>query len=145
MIKETETMKIRNQILIGAGIAVLILASFYILFPFCLVGSPMESLYRIENNNINKHEVVVELFDSHNKTVLKKTHVLDPGEEVHYPKPLHWTLLPWFGGKYTIDVTLDGEIRKTREIKIHPWMMVWIDLYSPAYSEEPLTISAITV
>jgi len=143
MIKETETMKSRNQILIGAGIAVLILASFYILFPFLLVGSP-DPLYRIENDDINKHKVVVELFDSHNKTVFIKTHVLDPGEEVRYPKPLLWLLLPGFDGKYTIDITLDGEIRKTREIMIYPWMMVCIDLYDPLYSEEPLTISVIT-
>jgi len=143
MTKKTETMKIRNQILIGAGIAVLILVSFYILFPFWLVGSPLE-LYRIENDDINKHKVVVELFDSHNKTVLMKTHIVDPGEEVQYPKPL-WLLLPWSDGKYTINVTLDGEIRKTREIMMHPWKEVWIDLYSPVYSEEPLTISEITV
>jgi len=144
MIKETETMKTRNQILIGTGIAVLILASFYIFFPFWLVGPPPDPLYRIQNDDIYEHKVVVELFDSHNKTVLIKTHIVDPGEEVRYPKPL-WLLLPGSDGKYTIDITLDGEIRKTREIMMHPWMMVWIDLYDPIYSEEPLTISEITV
>ena len=139
MIKETETMKRIYKILIGAGIAVLILVSFYILFPFWLVGPPPDSLYSIENDDINKHTVLVKLFDSHNKTVFKKTHVLDPGEEVDYPKPL-WILLPWSDGKYTIAITLDGKIRKTCEIMLHPWMTVLIDLYA----EEPLTISEIT-
>ena len=96
-------------------------------------------LYYIENEDVNNHEVVVEIFDSHNKSILKETHKLSPKESVEYPKPF-LPKLTWPEEEYIFKITLDSEVTETYETEIYPWLMVAIHLYhkDPASGEVTL-------
>lgn len=120
-------MKTRNKILIGVGIVVLLVVGFYVIFPFYLVGPPLP-LYYIENEDVNNHEVVVEIFDSHNKSIFKETHKLSPKESVEYPKPF-LLKLTWPEEEYIFKISLDSEVTETYETEIYPWLMVAIHLH----------------
>jgi len=137
-------MKTRNKIFIGVGIVALLAVGFYVIFPFYLVGSPLP-LYYIENEDVNNHEVVIEIFDSHNKSILKETHKLSPKESVEYPK----LFLPKLTEEeYIFKITLDSEVTETYETEIYPWLMVAIHLYhkDPASGEvTPIDIWAAVV
>jgi len=73
-------VKTRNKILAGAGMVVLLVICFYIIFPFYLVGPPLPFLSLKNRDDIN-HEVVIEIFDQNNKSIFKETYELDPEEE----------------------------------------------------------------
>ena len=139
-------MKTRNKIFIGVGIVALLVVGFYVIFSFYLVGPPLP-LYYIENEDVNNHEVVVEIFDSHNKFILKETHKLSPKESVEYPKPFLFKLT-WPEEEYIFKITLDSEVTETYETEIYPWLMVAIHLYhkDPASGEvTPIDIWAAVV
>ena len=120
-------MKRSNKIIIGIGIVIVAVVSFHIIFPFFLVGSPLP-LYYVQNEDDNSHEVVIEVFDPHNISILKETHDLSPKDSIEHPKPssLKFTQVE---GDYTFKVTLDGEITETFETEVYPHSMVDIGLY----------------
>lgn len=124
---------------------ILTLLSYFIVFPFLLLGSPTP-LYYVDNEDHQSHEVTVEVFDSHNKSIIKETHKLAPEEHISQPKPL-WLLLrwsmPWSKGKYIywsegvyeFKVILDGEIAGGAGTLLNPWICegVYINTSSPAH------------
>ena len=141
-------MKTRNKILLGVGIGVLLIVGFYVIFPFYLAGPPLP-LFSIENRDINNHEVVVEIFDLHNKSIFKETLVLDPKEKIDYPKPF-WLLLPGLMVKEdcTFKVTVDDEATKVYQTEVYPWIQVCIFLYTkhPISGEiNPIAIAHVVV
>lgn len=109
------------------GIVVLVAICFYVIFPFVLVGPP-SPLYRINNEDVNSHKVVIEVFDPNNRSILKEIHDLSPKEIIEYQKPssLKFTRPE---GDYTFKVILDGEITETFETEVYPHSMVDIRLY----------------
>ena len=121
------TMKRRNKILTSVGIVVLVAICFYVIFPFFLVGSPLP-LYRIVNEDINDHEVFIEVLDPHNKSILKETHNIFPKDSISRPKPFLLKFM-WPEGEYIFKITLDGEITETFYTDIDPFLMVEIWLY----------------
>jgi hypothetical protein len=112
--------------------------NYFFVFPFLLVGPP-EPLFYIYNNDLQSHEVIVEVFDSHNESVLKEKYELAPEEQIAQPKSL-WLLLrwsmPWSKGKYTywaegeyeLKAILDGKITDTYRTLPHLWNSVVIDI-----------------
>lgn len=74
-------IKIYHKILIFSGTLVLILLSYFVVFSFLLVGPPT-SLFYIENNDFQSHEVTVEVFDSHSESVFKESYELAPGGRI---------------------------------------------------------------
>lgn len=139
-------MKRRNNILIAIGIVIVAVVSFHIIFPFILVGPP-SSLYHINNEDAISHKVVIEVFDPHNRSILKETHDLSPKGSIEYQKPpsLKFTRPE---GEYTFKVTLDGEITETYETEVYPHMMVYIWLYyedSNSGGKSPIRIAELTV
>jgi hypothetical protein len=122
----------------------LTLLSYFIVSPFLLLGFPTP-LYYINNEDLQSHEVTVEVFDSHNESIIKETHELAPEEHISQPKPL-WLLLrwsmPWSKGKYIywsegvyeFEVILDGEIEGGVGTLLHPWICegIYINTSSPA-------------
>jgi hypothetical protein len=101
-------MKTRNKILIGTGIAALVaVMGFYIYTPLLLFG-PIEPLhFSIYNNDADRHNIVVEVFDSGNKSTSKETYELVPKERTDSPE------ITKKGGEYMFKVTLDDKIMRT--------------------------------
>jgi len=118
-------MKMVNKILIGATIAVLaMLIGIYIYGPI-LLGGPMEPLlFSLHNDDVNKHIVTVEIFDSTNKSLFNETYELDVGESIGVPKSnlkLLDRISLWTTAdleKYTFKVVLDHETEKTFKAQI---------------------------
>lgn len=140
-------MRVRTKILIGIGIVALIAIGFFVIFPYFLVCPPLP-LFSIENRDgNNEHGVVVEIFDSDNQSIFKKTVVLGPKEEICYPKP-YWLKLTWSRGEYTFKVTVDDTITETCKTEVYPWLEVLIYLYTkdPLSGEiSPITIARVVV
>jgi hypothetical protein len=121
-------MKKRNKILVGFGfIALITIIGYYVIVPYFLVGSPLP-LYCVTNEDVDHHEVVVEIFDSHNKSIFQGIHMMDPKERLSVPKPF---LLKFTRPEdsYVYKITLDTKVKKTYETKIRPYHMVDIHLY----------------
>lgn len=80
-------MKTRNKILIGTGIAALVaVIGFYIYTPLLIFG-PIEPLhFSIHNNDVDRHNIAVEVFDSGNKSIFKETYELVPKERTDSPE-----------------------------------------------------------
>lgn len=131
-------IKNRQKILIFSGVLILILLSHFIVFPFLLVGSPT-SFFEIYNNDLQTHEVTIEVLNSYNESVLKETYKLAPEEHIAQPKSL-WLLLkwsmPWSKGEYTywaegeyeFKVILDNEITDIYRTVPYAWNSVVIDI-----------------
>jgi hypothetical protein len=63
--------------------------------------------FSLHNDDEIEHEVLVEIFDSTNTSVLKETYMVAPGEKI-YPDSLKKE-----DGAYRIEVTLDNDTNKT--------------------------------
>ena len=135
---EDETMKTRNKILIGVALAALVvMISFYIYLPILLFG-PIEPLhFSIHNNDADRHNIAVEVFDSGNKSIFKETYELVPKERTDSPE------ITKRRGKYMFKVTLDDKITRTYRAKVdYAWYGVRIDIYSrdPSSGEADIQI-----
>jgi len=139
-------MRVGTKIFLGIGAVLVIAIGFFVIFPYLLVGPPLP-LLSIENKDINnEHEVVVEIFNSNNQSIFKKTVLLSPNEEISYPKPL-WLKLPWTRGEYTFKITMDDTYRLPFMTEIYPWVEIHIILYSKDRKGQisPLTIVHVMV
>jgi hypothetical protein len=107
-------MKIIYRILIGVAITALVaMIGFYIYILFFGFTGPIEPLrFSVHNNDVNEHNITVEIFDSDNKCIFKERYNLDPEEEVGSPK------ITKKRGEYTIKGTLDGKITRTYRAKV---------------------------
>jgi hypothetical protein len=102
------------KILIGAAIAALVaMIGFYIYILFFGFIGPIEPLrFSVHNNDVNEHNITVEIFDSDNKCIFKERYNLDPEEGVGSPK------ITKKRGEYTVKGTLDDEITRTFKAKV---------------------------
>lgn len=144
-----------RKISILLGTLVLILLSYFVVFPYLLVGPPTPLFYAC-NNDLQSHEVTVEVFDSHNESIFKESYELATEERIAQPKSL-WLLLRWSmplskgkytywaEGEYEFKVNLDGEIKDTCRTLPHPWSSVVIDINKANTSDSPMFIGVITV
>lgn len=133
----------------------MVLLSYFVIFPYLLVGSPTPLFY-IDNTDLQSHEVIVEVFDSHNESVFKEQYELAPEEHIAQPKSL-WLLLrwsmPWSKGKdmystegeYEFKVILDGEIEDTCRTLPTAWSSVLIDTDKTNNYDSLMRIRVITV
>jgi hypothetical protein len=123
-----------------AGTSILILLAIIVFviapsIPFFIVGPPTP-LFIIYNNDVNSHEVTVEIFDFYNQSLLfKEKYVLAPGGRVEYPEDL-WLKKLWVedGRKikykeYIFKLTLDNKITKNQTVSLHMWSTACINLY----------------
>ena len=125
----------------------LILLNYFVVFPYLLVGSP-EPLFYIHNNDLQNHEVTVEVFDSYNESIFKETYELSPEEHILRPKP-SWLLLklyflPGDKEKYTVKVTSYDNLTETRLVEFQLWNTVHVELYNHE-AETPIAINVTTV
>lgn len=143
------------KIFVLLGTLILILLSYFVVFPYLLVGPPTP-LFDVYNNDLQNHEVAVEVFDSYNESIFKETYELAPEEHIAQPKSI-WLLLrwsmPWSKGEYTywaegeyeFKVILDGEITDSYKTLPHPWNSVIIDIDEANDSGSQICIKGITV
>ncbi len=106
-------MRTINKILIGIGIVALIVlvAKYYYIIGFLL--EPIEPLrFSIQNSDIDKHRVTVEIFDSDNKSLFKKTYEANPKEWINSPE------ITKKKGEYTFKVTLDNKVEKAYKAEV---------------------------
>lgn len=136
----------KSHALLGIASIVMLIAIFLIAMPYILVGAP-PSLFSIHNNDSNEHKVEIEVFDSNNESVLKKTYEVAPKADISQPKP-NWLLLQLFipprnTKEWTFKATLDDDIKEICQIELQPWTTADIMLYYDA--ENPIFIAVSTV
>jgi len=122
-------MNKKTVVVLGA-LTILILG-LYIASPFvqkalCYPHDDTLPLFIIQNQDLNDHEAVVEVFDSHNRSILKETYLLYPKTSAAYPRPFRFKIDRW--SEYTFKVTLDDEITETYTTKTHLLSVVSIIL-----------------
>lgn len=125
----------------------MLIAVFFIAMPFIFLGLPLP-FFSIDNEDVNEHEAVIEIFDSTNESIFNKMYELSPEEHISQPKPL-WLLLqlsfpPGDKENYKVKVTLDNNITETRLIEFELWNTVDVKLYNHE-AEMPIAIGVITV
>ena len=140
---EASEVKTRNKMLTGAGIVVLLLIGFYIIFPFYLVGPPLP-LLSLKNEDVINHEAMIEIFDQNNKSIFREKYELDPEEEIRYTRPFLLNFR-WLK-ECTLKVTVDNDIRKIYETDVYPWKEFCIAIdKDPISGEMNIKIGAIVV
>ena len=112
------------------GLTILI-SGLYIASPFvqkalCYRHIESPPLFVIQNQDLNDHNVVVEIFNSNNRSMLKEEFSVYSKTSAAYHKPLWFKIDRW--SEYTFRVTLDDKITETYTTKIHLLSMVSIIL-----------------
>ncbi|KKG08373.1 hypothetical protein EO92_07085 [Methanosarcina sp. 2.H.A.1B.4] len=105
---------------------------FYISIPFVFMGAAAP-FFVIHNHDITSHEVMVEVFDQQNKSIVNETYRLEPESDLSRARPLS---LQFHREKreYTFKVTMDKQITNTVKMEIpHSHTLVDIRLYSKNY------------
>ncbi|AKB19224.1 hypothetical protein MSWHS_2361 [Methanosarcina sp. WWM596] len=141
-----EDMKKSDVLLVVVSIVTLI-AICLISMPYIFIGPPLP-LFSIYNNDINEHEVVIEIFDSNNESVFKQTYEMAPEAMISQSKPV-WLLLqlsipPGNEENYTFKVNLDNNVTNTHQIGLQVWVMADIMLYEDN-TENPISIGVSVV
>lgn len=139
-------MKKSYVLLVIASIVTLI-SICLIMMPFIFIGAPLP-LFSIDNKDVNEHKVVIEVFNSNNKSVFEKTYKMAPGANISQSKPV-WLLLqlsipPGNKVDYNFKITLDDNITNTHQIGLQVWVMADIKLYEDN-TENPISIGVIVV
>ena len=141
--RNKKEMKTRNKIFIGVGIVALLVVGFYVIFSFYLVGPPLP-LFSLKNGDVSNHEVVIEIFDLHNKSIFKEKLELDPKEEICYPRPFLFNFL-WLK-ECTLKVTVDNKTTKIYKTDVYPWKKFCISVAKePVSGEIRIGIGAVVV
>lgn len=94
---------------------------------------PAAPLFVIHNHDVKIHEVVVEVFDQHNKSIINETYSLEPEGDFSQARPLS---LQFQREKreYTFKVTMDKQVASVVKMEIpHSQTLVNIRLYSKDY------------
>ena len=141
-----EDLKKSYVLLVVVSIVTLI-AICLISMPYIFIGPPLP-LFSIYNNDINEHEVVIEIFDSNNESVFKQTYEMAPEAMISQSKPV-WLLLqlsipPGNEENYTFKVNLDNNVTNTHQIGLQVWVMADIMLYEDN-TENPISIGVSVV
>ena len=104
-------MKTRYKILIGIVIATFVaMICFYIYFPILTAGPIGPLRFSISNNDIDEHNITVEVFDYKNKSIFKETYELGSNERANTP------VITKRRGNYVFNVTVDDEIMRTSKM-----------------------------
>lgn len=136
------------KILMGFGILVALLLGFLMYLPYLFIGPPLP-LLSISNDDSIHHLIGIEIMDSHNNSMFKKTYELDSQESISQPKPF-WLLLqlshPLYESKHTVEIALDEVVVETYNTQLNPWTMVIISITNRDLSEgSPLDICVMAV
>jgi hypothetical protein len=119
--------------LVLSGIIILItVLVLYISLPFMFRG-PAAPFFVIHNHDITSHEVAVEVFDQHNKSIINESYSLESEGDFSRARPLS---LRFHREKrdYTFKVTMDKQITNAVKMEIpHSHTLVDIWLYSKDY------------
>ncbi|MFZ3384587.1 MAG: hypothetical protein WA144_11740 [Candidatus Methanoperedens sp.] len=131
-------MRTINKILISLGIiALIVITSIYLIG--LLVSPGMDPLrFSIHNNDINKHLVTVEIFDSVNKSLFKETYEVNPKDE-----PIFSPKITEKNGEYTFKVALDDKIEKTYKAEVgvgKSGVSIWLYNENVSGSKDPIYI-----
>jgi hypothetical protein len=107
-------MKTGNKILISVAIVALVgLVCFYFYFPIYLIGPIMPLHFSLYNyDDVNKHNIKIEIFDLNNKSIFREIYNLGPNEEISSPE------ITKKKGEYTFNVILDDKITQTFKVKV---------------------------
>lgn len=135
---------LRNNVLIGSAVLVLLLTVLFIAIPYFLAGPPTP-LYTVRNHDVETHELRVEVFDSENNSVLDETYELAPGQRISRSKSFRFRVPGFEIVDYRFKFTLDGQFEETYSTNIQPWNTVEVELYSEYAEGRPLSIGEITV
>ena len=132
----------KKIVVVLVGLTILILG-LYVASPFVQKALlyPHEDplpLFGIQNQDSNDHEVVVEVFDSHNRSILKEEFLVYPRTSATCPKTLRLKIDRW--SEYTFRVTLDDKITETHTTKIHLLKAIAIIIYYKGSVDYPIYI-----
>ncbi|MDD3247995.1 MAG: hypothetical protein PHF18_14280 [Methanosarcina sp.] len=109
---------------------------FYVSLPFMFRG-PAASLFVIHNHDIKGHEVAIEVFDQHNKSIINETYLLEPRGDVSRSRPFS---LRFHREKreYIFKVTMDNQITSTAKLEFpNSHAFADIRLYYRDYGDIP--------
>ncbi len=120
----------KKIVVVLMGLTILLLG-LYVASPFvqkALLYPHIDSppFFIIQNQDLNDHTVVVEVFDPNNRSMLKEEFSVDSKTSAAYHKPLRFKIDRW--SEYTFRVTLDDKITEIYTTKIHLLSMVSIIL-----------------
>jgi hypothetical protein len=117
---------------------ILIIVGFFlviIFLPILMIGQPL-SLFSINNTDDSmNHTLTVEIFDSDNSSLFKKTYFLEPKERVEYNRSFgiyptfSWSFITWSDGIYTFKFTLDNDTIETHTTDLCQYKSVCVFLY----------------
>ncbi|WP_292373180.1 hypothetical protein [Methanosarcina sp. UBA411] len=117
-----------NKKLRYLGIALLILAGFFILLPYVFMGPPT-SFFSVENGDETNHIVLIKIVDSNSKPIFEENYKLSPHEKAKESKSL-WLLskmtFPLNKNNYTIKATLENNISTEESMSLNPWTSLHI-------------------
>jgi len=121
IITSIHKMKKRNKLIIATGILILIVllivfrkVAIYTIATLLFPPDTQPLAFTIHNEDVNNHMLMVEVFNSNNKSLFNKTYEVNPGESIESPA------ITKKKGKYTIKVILDGKIEKTSKVGVSP-------------------------
>ncbi len=119
-----------NKKLRYLGIALLILAGFFILLPYVFMGPPT-SFFSVENGDETNHTVLIKIVDSNSKPIFEENYKLSPHEKAKESKSL-WLLskmtFPLNKNNYTIKATLENNISTEESMSLNPWTSLHISV-----------------
>lgn len=119
-----------NKKLRYLGIALLILAGFFILLPYVFMGPPT-SFISVENGDETNHTVLIKIVDSNSKSIFEEGYKLSPHEKAKESKSL-WLLskmtFPLNKNNYTIKATLENNISTEESMSLNPWSSLYISV-----------------
>lgn len=119
-----------NKKLHYLGIALLILAGFFIILPYIFMGPPT-SFFSVENGDETNHIVLIKIVDSNNKPIFEESYKLSPQEKAKESKSL-WLLskmtFPLNKNNYTIKATLENNISTEESMSLNPWTSLHISV-----------------
>ncbi len=131
-----------NKKLRYLGIALLILAGFFILLPYVFMGPPT-SFFSVENGDETNHIVLIKIVDSNSKPIFEENYKLSPHEKAKESKSL-WLLskmtFPLNKNNYTIKATLENNISTEESMSLNPWTSLHISVVNESIFIDRLQI-----
>lgn len=131
-----------NKKLRYLGIALLILAGFFIILPYLFMGPPT-SFFSVENGDETNHTLLIKIVDSNRKPIFEENYKLSPHEKTKESKSL-WLLFkmafPLNKNNYMIKATLENNISTEASISLNPWTKMYISVVNESISIDRLQV-----
>ena len=134
-------MRTNNGIIV-AGVfgAFILLILLILLIPFIFTG-PASSFFVVHNHDVSDHAVVIDVFDTHNRSIITETYELGPESDISQKRPFRLSL-PFSKGEFNFKVTVDDKIIGIYHVEIpDPYTMVNIRLYYEDYTGNMTPVS----